>query len=101
MQCLVLMRSKADLLWQIVQVAPYQVYGAFLAGRFIAGVSKDLYSKSCKKQIAETDFLQAAVGALSALVPLYQGEISPKTLRGGFTSLYQLMITIGILSKFS
>lgn len=44
-------------------------------------------------------YLQAAVGALSALVPLYQGEISPKSLRGGFTSLYQLMITIGILRK--
>jgi len=52
----------------VVQIAPYQVYGAFLAGRFIAG---------------------AAVGALSALVPLYQGEISPKALRGAFTSMYQ------------
>lgn len=81
----------------IVQIAPDAIYGAFLAGRFIAG---------------------AAVGALSALVPLYQGEskppilhsedkaeaalgaVSPKSLRGGFTSLYQLMITLGILLAY-
>lgn len=63
----------------IVQVAPTEVYGAFLAGRWLAG---------------------AGVGALSALVPLYQGEISPKSLRGGFTSLYQLMITLGILIAY-
>jgi len=63
----------------IVQVAPYQNYGAFLAGRFIAGMG---------------------VGALSALVPLYMGEVSPKGLRGALVSSYQIMITLGILIAY-
>jgi len=63
----------------IVQVAPSRNYGAFLAGRFIAGL---------------------AVGALSALVPLFTGEISPKALRGAFTSTYQIMITLGIVLAY-
>ena len=44
----------------VVQIGPDGVYGAFLAGRFIAG---------------------AAVGALSALVPLYQGESQFKLVK--------------------
>ncbi|KIM82997.1 hypothetical protein PILCRDRAFT_70080 [Piloderma croceum F 1598] len=63
----------------IVQVATTGNLGAFLAGRFVAGLG---------------------VGALSALVPLYQGEISPKNLRGAFVSCYQVMITLGILIAY-
>jgi len=63
----------------IVQIAPTGNLGAFIAGRFIAGLG---------------------VGALSALVPLYQGEISPKALRGSFVSCYQVMITFGILIAY-
>lgn len=37
------------------------------------------------------------VGAISGLVPLYQGEGCPKHLRGMITSLYQFFITIGLL----
>lgn len=63
----------------IVQVAPSSNYGAFLAGRFVAG---------------------AGVGALSALVPLFMGEVAPKALRGALVSAYQVMITLGILIAY-
>lgn len=38
-----------------------------------------------------------SIGLLSTTVPLYQSEVAPPALRGGLTSLYQLMITLGIL----
>ncbi|CAL1693915.1 unnamed protein product [Somion occarium] len=37
------------------------------------------------------------VGALSAIVPLYNGETSPKALRGMLLVLYQLQIIIGYI----
>ncbi|SCU92285.1 LADA_0F15610g1_1 [Lachancea dasiensis] len=37
------------------------------------------------------------VGVLSAIVPLYQAEASPKWIRGAVTSCYQWAITIGLL----
>lgn len=47
-----------------------------LIGRFVSGCS---------------------IGLLSTIVPLYQAEIAPAHKRGSLTSLYQLMITLGIL----
>ncbi len=41
-------------------------------------------------------FLGFAVGIASFLVPLYLSETAPTKIRGGMTSLFQLMITIGI-----
>jgi len=38
-----------------------------------------------------------SIGILSSTVSLYQSELSPPHLRGALTSLYQLMITFGIL----
>lgn len=48
----------------------------FLAGRLVTGF---------------------AIGLLSSVVPLYQAEMAPPHLRGTLTSLYNLMITAGIL----
>jgi sugar porter (SP) family MFS transporter len=48
----------------------------FIAGRFIAGFS---------------------IGVLSTVVACYQSELAPSSMRGALTSLYQLMITLGIL----
>ncbi|KAK3717741.1 Plasma membrane low glucose sensor [Vermiconidia calcicola] len=47
----------------------------FVAGRFFAGLG---------------------VGLISALVPLYQSETSPKWIRGTVVGAYQLAITIGL-----
>jgi len=38
-----------------------------------------------------------SIGILSSTVSLYQSELAPPHLRGALTSLYQLMITFGIL----
>jgi sugar porter (SP) family MFS transporter len=48
----------------------------FNAGRFFAGLG---------------------VGLVSALIPLYQSETSPKWIRGTIVGAYQLAITIGLL----
>jgi len=48
----------------------------FIAGRFFAGLG---------------------VGLISAMVPLYQSETSPKWIRGTIVGAYQLAITIGLL----
>ncbi len=42
-------------------------------------------------------FLGLAVGMASFVAPLYLSEVAPQRLRGGMVSMYQLMITIGIL----
>lgn len=49
---------------------------AMLAGRLVAGLS---------------------IGLLSPVVALYQSEVSPPKRRGALTSLYQLMVTFGVL----
>jgi MFS transporter, SP family, sugar:H+ symporter len=48
----------------------------FVAGRFVAGFG---------------------VGLLSATIPLYQSETSPKWIRGAIVGCYQWAITIGLL----
>lgn len=44
--------------------------------------------------------LGVAVGVASFVAPLYLSEIAPEHIRGSMISLYQLMITIGILAAF-
>lgn len=51
-------------------------WATFVVGRVIAGIG---------------------VGAVSCLVPMYQSECSPKSIRGLIVGLYQLAITIGAL----
>jgi MFS transporter, SP family, sugar:H+ symporter len=41
-----------------------------------------------------------SIGALSVLVPMYQGESSPTHIRGAIVCCYQLFITIGILIAY-
>jgi SP family galactose:H+ symporter-like MFS transporter len=45
-------------------------------------------------------FLGIAVGVASFTAPLYLSEISPQRVRGSLISMYQLMITIGIVLAF-
>jgi SP family galactose:H+ symporter-like MFS transporter len=51
--------------------------------------------------IAARFFLGIAVGMASFTAPLYLSEISPQAVRGGMISMYQLMITIGIVLAFA
>ncbi|MEM6162320.1 sugar porter family MFS transporter [Erwinia sp. P6884] len=44
--------------------------------------------------------LGLAVGVASYTAPLYLSEIAPEKIRGSMISLYQLMITIGILGAY-
>lgn len=44
--------------------------------------------------------LGIAVGVASFTAPLYLSEISPQVVRGSMISMYQLMITIGIVMAF-
>lgn len=50
--------------------------------------------------IAARFFLGIAVGVASFTAPLYLSEISPQSVRGSMISMYQLMITIGIVIAF-
>jgi SP family galactose:H+ symporter-like MFS transporter len=45
-------------------------------------------------------FLGIAVGVASFTAPLYLSEIAPQKVRGSLISMYQLMITIGIVIAF-
>jgi SP family galactose:H+ symporter-like MFS transporter len=45
-------------------------------------------------------FLGIAVGMASFVAPLYLSEIAPQSVRGALISMYQLMITIGIVVAF-
>ncbi len=45
-------------------------------------------------------FLGVAVGMASFTAPLYLAEMAPQRIRGGLISMYQLMITIGILAAY-
>lgn len=50
--------------------------------------------------IAARILLGIAVGISSYTAPLYLSEIAPEKIRGSMISLYQLMITMGILSAY-
>ncbi len=45
-------------------------------------------------------FLGIAIGIASFVVPLYIAEISPARMRGRLVSMFQLMVTIGILVSY-
>lgn len=60
----------------IAQASAHSV-GHILFGRLVAGLS---------------------IGLLSTVVALYQSELAPPTMRGSLTSLYNLLITFGILA---
>ncbi len=45
-------------------------------------------------------FLGMAVGIASFTAPLYLSEMAPQRIRGALISMYQLLITIGILSAY-
>ncbi|MEO8205607.1 MAG: sugar porter family MFS transporter [Chthoniobacterales bacterium] len=67
---------------------------------FVLGSLACAYSPDEHFLIGARFFLGIAVGVASFTAPLYLSEISPQSVRGGLISMYQLMITIGIVVAF-
>ncbi|KAL2837516.1 hypothetical protein BJY01DRAFT_220887 [Aspergillus pseudoustus] len=64
----------------IIQISsPHPKWYQFMMGRFVTGFG---------------------VGACSLLVPLYQGETSPRQIRGAMVCSYQLFVTLGIFIAY-
>lgn len=64
---------------------------------FLVGVVLQATTTTLAQLLAGRLAAGLAIGLLSTVVTLYQGEIAPHQLRGSLTSLYQLMIAVGIL----
>ncbi|WP_347554344.1 sugar porter family MFS transporter [Robbsia sp. KACC 23696] len=67
----------------------------FVVGSLICG-----FAWSPTALIGGRILLGLAVGIASFTAPLYLSEIAPQSVRGAMISLYQLMITVGILAAF-
>ncbi|KAI0073728.1 general substrate transporter [Panus rudis PR-1116 ss-1] len=71
------------------------------SGIFTVGTAIQTGTTNSIAQITVGRFIAGlGVGALSAIVPLYNGETSPKALRGMLLVLYQLQIIIGIFISY-
>lgn len=75
---------------------------AILLSAFIFSIGAILsaFSVSYLMLLIVRVFLGVALGVASFTAPLYLSEVSPKHVRGGLISLYQLMITIGLFAAF-
>lgn len=67
---------------------------------FTAGSLLCAFSPSADLLLGARFILGIAVGVASFTAPLYLSEISPQSVRGSMISMYQLMITIGIVIAF-
>lgn len=67
---------------------------------FVAGALLCAFSPDENFLIGARFVLGIGVGVASFTAPLYLSEISPQSVRGSMISMYQLMITIGILIAF-
>lgn len=67
---------------------------------FITGSIVCAYSPDARTLVLARFFLGIAIGLASFTAPLYLSEISPQRVRGSMISMYQLMITIGIVLAF-
>jgi SP family galactose:H+ symporter-like MFS transporter len=67
---------------------------------FVVGALACAFSPDEHYLMAARFVLGIGVGVASFTAPLYLSEISPQSVRGSMISMYQLMITIGILLAF-
>ena len=67
----------------------------FAVGAIWSGVAVDAWNLVLARL-----FLGIAIGVSSFAVPLYIAEISPAKVRGMFVSMFQLMVTIGVLVSY-
>jgi len=70
------------------------------AAVFALGSILSMLAQSAGILIGCRVFLGLAVGMASFTAPLYLSEIAPARIRGALISMYQLMITIGIVLAF-
>ena len=75
---------------------------AIWAGIFTVGVAIQTVTVNSIPQISTGRFIAGlGVGAMSAIVPLYNGESSPKALRGTLLVVYQVQIISGYFRFFN
>lgn len=67
----------------------------FAIGAVWSGLAPDIWHLLLSRL-----FLGIAIGVSSFAVPLYIAEISPTKIRGTLVSMFQLMITIGVLVSY-
>lgn len=67
---------------------------------FVAGSLCSAFAPNVDVLIISRVLLGLAVGVASYTAPLYLSEIAPEKIRGSMISMYQLMITIGILAAY-
>ncbi len=67
---------------------------------FIAGSLWSALAAGPEQLIGARVLLGLAIGVASFTAPLYLSEVAPKQVRGAMISVYQLMITVGILAAF-
>lgn len=70
------------------------------SGVFILGTLGASFAFDAASLIAFRFVLGIGVGIASVVVPLYLTELAPKQLRGGLTSLMQLLVTVGIFVAY-
>ncbi|EJU01963.1 general substrate transporter [Dacryopinax primogenitus] len=74
---------------------------AFWAGIFTIGVAIQISTTYSLGQIVFGRFFAGlGVGAMSAIVPLYNGEAAPKKIRGALLALYQFQIMSGLFISY-
>ncbi|EDU40664.1 AraJ Arabinose efflux permease [Pyrenophora tritici-repentis] len=73
-------------------------YGLMISAGFVFNLGVILQTISTRQPlfIAGRFFAGYGVGLVSALIPMYQSETSPKWIRGTIVGAYQLAITIGL-----
>ncbi len=72
----------------------------FAAGLFVAGALFSAAAWSPASLIAARVILGFSVGIAAFASPVYIAEVAPRQTRGAMVSMYQLMITIGIVVAY-
>ncbi len=67
---------------------------------FVIGSLGSALAPNTEVLVVARVLLGLAVGVASYTAPLYLSEIAPEKIRGSMISMYQLMITIGILAAY-
>ncbi|REE98255.1 sugar porter family MFS transporter [Thermomonospora umbrina] len=67
---------------------------------FLVGTAMAVFATGYPMLLVARVVLGLAVGAASAIVPVYLSEISPPSIRGRTLTLNQLLITVGILVAY-